>query len=393
MGNEAADADSIISSLTFSFLLHESSNTSNNDANDESNLYLPLISIPKEDIALRRDATLLLECCQISIDKLLYLDPPTITSISTSEDLNMLLTDHNAIRQELQNFSQNVTMILDHHQDEHQHKHLSLPSNRIIAFHNGKALVGSTCTLIVEQMREMRKNHHTFTLNWEIAIMLLGTILVDTVNQSQTAGKVTDRDRKVIQYLLQETDWTLFHSTYPQLFDRNETTTIQPNTTLVYNWLSNAKFDIKFWKKLSGHDCLRIDYKNFIASSPKASISKVGLSSILLPLDDFMSKSDLISSMESFMQKHQISLLGVMSCIIENDTPIRSMVFFSKDLFLMKSLEKFFMENTQASSLECHKQDSSVKIGEFHVQTFAQGNPKGSRKQVAPILLEFLNQN
>ena len=61
----------------------------------------------------------------------------------------------------------------------------------------------------------------------------------------------------------------------------------KPNTTAFYDFLAQSKFDIDFWRSLSTIDALRLDYKQFIASSGDV----FGAASVLLPLSDFLEKT------------------------------------------------------------------------------------------------------
>ena len=73
MGNEAGDADSIISALTLSYIQHQQH--LKNEDTEEKIVVLPIVSVTRADISLRRDVMLLLDLAGITnLDDLLYID-------------------------------------------------------------------------------------------------------------------------------------------------------------------------------------------------------------------------------------------------------------------------------------------------------------------------------
>jgi len=56
-------------------------------------------------------------------------------------------------------------------------------------------LVGSCCTLVAEKLLTMD------VLDSQITSLLLGTILLDTVNLDPRAGRSTDKDKEVVHQL------------------------------------------------------------------------------------------------------------------------------------------------------------------------------------------------
>ncbi len=75
MGNEAADLDSMASSVVYAYYL-QSQNS------DEKSIYLPLINIPKEDFKLRTEAVYLFTEAGIETDNLIFSDEINIEEIS-----------------------------------------------------------------------------------------------------------------------------------------------------------------------------------------------------------------------------------------------------------------------------------------------------------------------
>jgi len=62
LGNEAADADSIISSICLSYLRHhiaKNTSTTTTTTTDREVYHLPILPLPKEDFPLRTETTML----------------------------------------------------------------------------------------------------------------------------------------------------------------------------------------------------------------------------------------------------------------------------------------------------------------------------------------------
>ena len=312
MGNEAGDADSIISALTLSYIQHQQH--LKNEDTEEKIVVLPIVSVTRADISLRRDVMLLLDLAGITnLDDLLYIDddlvtrnllPPTATSKAT-----LTLVDHNRIKSSLSHLSSMVTEIVDHHEDEKSHEQIVGAEKRSISFENGIATVASTCTLVTERLNQ------NDTIDASVGLLLLGGILLDSVNMLPEAGKGTARDEAAIQLLLQHTDWTSYcekvktnppslvdATTMKRIFPNIEDGNCTPDRTTLFETLSNAKNDPQFWSELSVNDCLRIDYKKFtVPNKSSQSISSIGLSSVLLDMDSLVDTKSIGGSYQYCM--------------------------------------------------------------------------------------------
>lgn len=164
MGNEAGDADSIVSALCLSYVKALTSTTTvkgingNDNNNEKPDRPIPIVSIPKDDMKPRVDVINLLHLVGINEHDLLYLDDESVRSSLLSDNgchnNRITLVDHNKLRSDLWQLEQNVVEIIDHHADEGYHTSTTVPpsSNRDIAFADQNALVGSTCTLVTERL-------------------------------------------------------------------------------------------------------------------------------------------------------------------------------------------------------------------------------------------------
>lgn len=351
IGNKAGDADSIVSALAAAYL-----------ADDETT---PVVSISQNDLKTQRPETmLLLRVTGVETADLWFADH--LDALST-ETVSLTLVDHNRLdAPALEQRGHFVKAIYDHHMDEGHHKESAKIRN--IAFSDdGKPSVASTCTLMVERMEG--------TWPADLSLLLLGVILIDSVNMSPDAGKVTQRDEAAVQKLLKGTNW--------QQLETDEQSCIElhprPSTSVLFDALQNAKFDPVFWNSLSVEDALRLDFKTF-----KAGEETFGISSVLMSSTNLLDKDDAISSIEAFMKHAQMSFLGIMLAYA-NDTAsslTRELILCGKD-----SSEVYaWLESEGSLQLSFRDQKDDM---DHPVIVLDQGNSKGSRKQVAPILIQY----
>jgi exopolyphosphatase len=374
IGNPAGDADSIVSALSLAHVDYQLLTAKPK---------IPIVSIPRADMALRRETVLLLTLLDIDIEKsLLYLDD--LPAADGAAGGTVTLVDHNQLVYPalLADEQYEVVEILDHHFDEEAHPQVT-DQERNIAFSDSQALVASTCTLVAERLLA---GASTKSIPADLSFALLAVILLDTVNMSPAAGKGTARDDRAMSALVQQTDWSsmLQNEAIQEFFT---STTGEPDKTKLYDYLSQSKFDVEFWKSLSVTDALRLDYKQFTTSGDAV----FGAASVLLPLSDFCSKPNWEAQILQYMTDCQIPLLVVLSMIIVNDTPQRSMLIggSTNDKQLVEAMVKHFEET---ESLQLKPIASTLSSERLTVHQYIQGNARASRKQVVPIMLEYYDK-
>ena len=169
IGNDAGDADSIISAITLAYI----ESTYNN-----KNQLTPVVSISQNALAHERpDVNLLLQLAGIrdSSGMLLFIEDllDMLMSIKDAEQSRAItLVDHNTINKSLRNYKQELTItdIVDHHNDEGLFMDTCSGNHRTIAFEHDRALVASTTTLVAEILRRYYPSPYPSSL----AILLLG---------------------------------------------------------------------------------------------------------------------------------------------------------------------------------------------------------------------------
>ena len=399
IGNEAGDADSIVSAIALAYVESVIGTESRGPKT-------PIISIPRADFASQRPETyLLLELAGVSNpeDHLHFVSEHGKLQ-NVSFPLDVTLVDHNLmtpvlVRHKSDHFK--VVEIVDHHVDRRHYK-LTCPGPpaRTVAFVHGSALVASTCTLVAERLKVLcTETPYPFS----IGLLLLGVILLDSVNLSPDVGKVTGRDIKAVKDLLHHTDWDLQQmstAAKTALGAPLETATVdswRPNTTTLFQALQDAKYSPSFWKSLSAEDALWYDYKDFSCGSTKKAAKEsitFGVATILMPFADFVQKMDTIVSVKSFLGENDISLLVIMFAYQQEGKLHRELVFCSMDSELLNSLLDYLWQEGHGQEL-LQLRELPVGIiadedsGQLQIRYFVQDNVQPSRKQIGPILQQY----
>ena len=388
IGNEAGDADSILSAIGLSYV-KALQNSRDSGGNEE--LVVPIVSIPADSLkSMRPETTFLLSDCagmknvKEEVNDLIAIDQLDLLP----QKATLTLTDHNSFR-EKQDFDWVVTEIVDHHLDERKHTDTCPESKRSIAFENSRALVASTTTLVAEQFYATAGDDR---IPPSLAILLLGTILLDSINMSPQAGKGTPRDAAAIQRLMDDTHWDQL-SLPDEIMAINDDGKKVPDPQKLFDKLQNAKFSPEFWNGLTAEQAIRMDYKSFAIP-----MSSLGLGSILLGMDNYFDKhgDGLTETMIRIIEEDQLEILGLMfNTFGSGDQRRRQIALASHDKPTLDKLIDHLTSDNTTPVLELKvskKEDGHASGGDgkiLHIVRMEQGNVAASRKQVAPILMEF----
>jgi len=330
IGNEAADLDSLASSVTYAYYLSLSGENA-----------LPVMNIPRNDFALRTEAVYLFGEASISSDSLLFLEDVNLNELSDKGNLNLVLVDHNVPGAGLAAYEKNLKEILDHHADEKKY-----PSDVAADIRP----VGSAATIVAERFIQNNKEK----IDSDVGKLLLGTILLDTVNLDADAGRVTSDDDTAAKALI-----ALTGLEQKSLFDK----------------LQFEKFNVS---SLGSYDLLRKDYKEWQLGDVKC-----GIGSVLMPAIDWIKKdSDLLKVFQEYTGDRDLDVLLVMNAYTDPDF-IRNLGVFIPEADLREKTIKFL----ESSDLGLEFMDSGFNDGE--IAFYHQGNLGISRKKLQPILNDF----
>lgn len=336
LGNEASDLDSMASSVAYAWLLAGESGQSDP-------LTVPVINIPREDFGLRTEAAWLFQEAGVEVESLVFLDDIDLAGIHARGRLRLVLVDHNRLPAARSAWAPAVEEILDHHDDEDQHPEV----RRSIA------PVGSAATLVAERFLASAPD----LLEPSVATLLLGTILLDTVNLDPAAKRVTPRDEQAAARLLESTG-----------ADRR----------LLFDRLQAEKFNVS---ALSTRDILRKDYKEYQMGTVKC-----GISSALLPLGDWIRKDpEIEASFAEYTESRGLDLLLAMSAYTQPEFR-RELALYSPEAALRNRVVAFL--NSSGLGLSPLGTESAPRAG--RLRCYAQADAGQSRKKLQPLLAGYL---
>eukprot|EP01117_Protostelium_nocturnum_P015780 TRINITY_DN6149_c0_g1_i2.p1 TRINITY_DN6149_c0_g1~~TRINITY_DN6149_c0_g1_i2.p1 ORF type:complete len:321 (-),score=134.37 TRINITY_DN6149_c0_g1_i2:335-1297(-) len=269
IGNEAMDLDSFVSSIVYAYFLSKR----------EGEVVIPLIQIPKEDFSLRTDVAWLFNETRLEWDNLIFLkdfeeflNENRLKSVK-EDKLRVILTDHNVLSRKLSLLNPFVEEIIDHHADEGKYPQVK-GEKRLIE------VVGSATTLVAQKIRE---DEELFKGN-AIPSLLLGTILLDTVNLLPEFNRATPKDIEIASHILKG------------LEERNNVD-IKKFQKDFFDTLQKERFD---QTNLSTQDLLRVDYKQFTMETKNSSKKyEVGISSSKIKGEEWISKDPNIIKVTS----------------------------------------------------------------------------------------------
>lgn len=386
LGNDAGDADSIISAITLAYV----------EWMERGNHFTPVISVSKGVFDHERpDIVLLLELAGLhdASNKLIFIEDfedVVGNALGVSSRRSITLVDHNTLNESLRhNIRKKLTVeeIVDHHVDEGKYQKTCTGKRRNIAFRDGQPLVASTCTLVAERLQ--RKYHFPYPPS--LGILLLGVILLDSVNLDETIGKVTDRDIAAVNDLVANTEWSKV--TMPVAFlTSDENGVISVNTTHLFNELQLAKYDPQFWSGISVAHALRYDVKYFHQDE----LTAFGLPTILMPATGFIEKDGFAASTLMFMGTEKISFMGIMFAFYDEERSFRRQLAFISTDHNVNLLAWTSSLLNSCSYTKVNLQLEEVVISDeansrFQMLLFDQKNVSPSRKEIGPMIEDFFH--
>ena len=330
IGNEAADLDSMASSMAYAYLL----------ATTRCKTAIPIMPIPRGDFKLRTEAVYVFKKAEINLNDLIFLDEVNLEHL-LANDGKLVLVDHNRLYRGSK-YGSKVCAIIDHHPDE--------------GFYNKARLrliepAGSTATIVTREINRISPA----LLDQKLTTLLLGTILLDTVNLDSLAKRVTPADEEAVRILR-----PLFTGD-PEIY---------------FNRIQHEKFNTK---ALSSSDLLRKDLKQW-----KLGDITCGIGSVLISIKDWAQRDDkLADAFVDFSLKRKLDLLLTMNAYTDPDFR-RDLIIYAPHREVHDTLIRQLREKglklrqiSPASLLE----PSSGTISYFH-----QENSDVSRKKLQPIL-------
>ncbi|XP_047455925.1 exopolyphosphatase PRUNE1 [Mugil cephalus] len=340
LGNEACDVDSMVSALAYAYFLSQT-------VPRETLLVLPLLNIRQSDLLLRSDNLFLLRQAGLSPDLLLFRDQLDLRALQRAGRLRLTLVDHNVLPRSDSDLEEEVVEVIDHHLLERTPS----PSCPVTV-----ETVGSCATLVTERIIQKAPQ----ILDQQLATLLYATVVLDCVDMSPAAGKVTPRDVHVAAAL---------ETRFPSL----------PPRGALFKELQDAKFDI------SGLDTEQMLLKDMKVVSGSLSLA---VSVLYMTMEDFLQRAELEAELSDFCQKFGFDLLLLMSIsFTESKEPIRALAVFGQSATFRDQVG-CFLEQARSPALALRPISSLHP----HISAYQQGNTLASRKKLLPLVKDFLKE-
>ena len=382
IGNDAGDADSIISAISLAFVESTYGNTKLQST--------PIVSISKGNFEQERpELNLLFKLAGIEdvANKLIFVDDLVEVLSTTPTTLDFTLVDHNTINTALYQYSekQNVVEIVDHHEDKGQFRDTCSGPNRTIAFSNCAASVASTCTLVAERLKSLTNSDDHYPES--LATLLMGVILIDSVGFDNSLGKVTQRDKDAVEDLIAGTNWKPTESkSYLALNNEGDVTVY---IDVLFCTLQKAKYEPSFWSSLPVDRALFYDYKDFHVTI-QSQQSSFGISTVLTSGSEFIKKNDFALTTEQFMLTNDIPMLGIMFAFYDNsnDKLLRQLAICADDTIEIDALVSILLSSQAYHNVNLELEEvtsESFRPNKLQLYLFDQNNVQPSRKQIGPL--------
>ncbi|XP_075763216.1 exopolyphosphatase PRUNE1 [Pelodiscus sinensis] len=339
LGNEACDLDSTVSALALAYYLAQTSVQS-------KAAFLPVLNIPRAEFPLRTESTFLLREQQIPDRCLIFRDEIDLHALHRAGLLSLTLVDHHMLPSGDAALEEAVVEVIDHRPLERE------PGCSVTA-----ELVGSCATLVTERILRGPPE----LLDRQTAALLHGTILLDCVNMTPEAGKVTPKDAQYV---------ALLESRFPDL----------PVRSVLFEALQTAKFDVS---GLTTDQMLRKDLKALSSDGLVLAIS-----ALYVMLEAFLQRPGLQQDLCAFCQRHGYGGLVVMAIAFnERNEPFRQLAVYSQHA-AVRTAVCGVLERANHPALDLSPLGSRYP----NLCAYNQGNTVASRKKVLPILKDFLRE-
>jgi exopolyphosphatase len=393
VGNEACDADSIVSAIVGAY------HASTAQASPTSRAPVPVLCCTRRAFEQRREAVWLLETALAAEgggewrSDLVFLDEllgaGRVPSLAREGLIGVTLVDHNELKGPLKaalGGREVVEAVIDHHADSGAHPTL-VGLRRRIAWEGGArgSGIASTCTLLAQDVLARHAPPPP-----SVALALLGVILVDSVGLEAAAGKVTPHDAMAAAAL-----FPLADSAWPCAADSG---------AALFRVLGGLKSDPAWWASLPPSEALSYDYKSFACGAGR----EFGSSSLLHVVDTLggcpVGEGPEVVPVSVETAEALLALLGGPA------PPLAFILLLSARMEGGSSGERHMRRQLAmawtgegddiAPRVLAALEDSPLDLrprphalpssSPLHLRVWEQGNTRASRKQVVPLILAAL---
>ncbi|XP_022253896.1 exopolyphosphatase PRUNE1-like isoform X2 [Limulus polyphemus] len=336
LGNESADLDSAVATLVTALFLYQGRSGLNH-------VVLPVLNVLRKDFNLRTEVNYFLKDANISPDLLIFKDEIDLEKLKKDNKLFLILVDHNVLSLEQQLLEDSVVRVIDHHKPESKDRGERCDTTI--------EMVGSCCTLVAEKLF----NTNPDIIDKQVAMLLYGTILLDTVCLSQEAKRLTSKDVEMVTKL--------------------ETVLEDVKRVEIFEALQKAKFDVS---GLTVNEMLRKDLKVIEGNG-----FRIAISSIPGPLEDLEVKPKVRDYLEEFLTQNNYHGLVILAVSFDNKTGKvqRQTAVYSTNPVIK---EQIVATLQVAEEPQLELKPLNVRVADL--VCFSQGNVLASRKVLLPLV-------
>lgn len=345
LGNESCDLDSAVSAITLAYFYQR------NESSKSCN-FLPILNIPKKDYPLKTEVQYMFQKYDITDEFLTFKDELTDDFLNKNQ---FLLVDHH-----VSPWSSRCIAIYDHRPKDVT---AVFPENCDVHLN----LVGSCATLIAELFLHTKMSSEE---EKDILNLLRSTIVLDTVNFSESAARATPKDVEICL----------------ALEDKLKKFDILPNRKELFESLVKARADIS---SLTASQLLRKDLK-ILTSSKYNNNTKIALPGFPLPVQQFILKPNAEEAVKEFASEFKCSVVLLMGMYVN---PEDNSVHRDFGLININNISLCETIKDKLVSLEEPKLSVEFYYSQFMKGSFyKQYNIRVTRKHILPIVKQILDQ-
>lgn len=350
LGNESCDLDSAVCAISLAYYYQNNSNAASHIT--QLKHFLPILNIPSRDYPLKTEVKHIFQENNINDELLTFKDELNDDFLKNNQ---YVLVDHH-----VSPWTKQCIAIYDHRPKDEL---ADIPEKCMVNLN----LVGSCATLIAEEFikAKMLGEHEMDILN-----LLRSTIVLDTVNFSETAARATPKDVEICLALEEVLTKSISLQSRDKLFEN----------------LVKARADVS---SLTALQLLRKDLK-VLTSSKDANI-KVALPGFPLPVQQFILKENADEAVRKFANEFNCSVVLLMGMYVHPDDNSvhrdfglinisnQKLCETIKDRLLSLDEPNLAVENCK----DCNFMDGSF---------YKQFNIKVTRKHILPIVKNIIDE-
>ncbi|XP_048449441.1 uncharacterized protein LOC109922729 [Rhincodon typus] len=341
LGDNKCDLDSAVSTLAYAYFLYKTQST--------DVLYVPVLNIQRSEFPLRTEVVLVLQQLNIPDDSLIFRDEIDLHFLNREGKLTLTLVDHNMLTSDDKALETAIIKIIDHH-DYHEQERFHSTQCEIVL-----EPVGSCSTLIVSEILQEAPD----LLNEQLTHLFRGAIILDCMNMTSEAGKVTLKDEEILAALEQR---------FPDLPAQQE----------IFDTLQQAKFDVSGFNT---EQVLLRDLKELSEGD-----TKLAISTVCMTLEAFLSRPNIVDDLKVFTGRLGYDILVLMTFFLnEGGEAIRQVAIYTDNDELCNRICNT-LEECQSPCLQL----LPIEYGLQEIRAYQQGSSSVSCKQMLPLIKDCI---